>query len=77
MNWKKSKYDDEEVEEYIAKVGNFRFIACGHCYEISYHNSKTINELDSGSVKTVKTAKKKCEDWIKKVKKSLITEREK
>ena len=76
MKWKKSEYDDaEDVEEYIAKVGNFQFIACNHCYDISYYNGKTINELDSGHVKTIKTAKKKCEDWLKNVKKSLIAER--
>jgi len=64
LNWKESKFKGE----YTAKIGNFQFIACSCCYDISYYNGKTINELESGSVKTLRTAKNKCERWLEKLK---------
>ena len=68
MKWKESKFKGE----YICSAGNFQFIACGYCYDISYHDKKKmIIELESGSVKTLTAAKKKCEDWLRKTKKDL------
>ena len=74
MKWKESK----SKGEYIVKVGVFQFIACGYCYDISYHNKKKmIIELESGVVKTLTAAKKKCEDWLRKTKKDLTVKERK